>query len=159
MFSDKASKKCLVVDDDPYLTETLTELLISRGHEANGITFKGYSDELFHKVYDEYYDILILGIMMPGITGLEFTRRIRDQGLNIPIILMTGFSIPIRAIESMRSGADDLIIKPFGVDDLNYSIEIIFKQGGEEVNKGKNQKRYMKIKHKGNYSPLISKIC
>lgn len=132
---EATNRKCLVVDDDPLLVNTLVEMLITiSSYEACGIVFKGNSNELLNQIHTESYDILILGIMMPGINGLDLLKRIRIQGLNIPIMLMTGFNIPIRAIESMRSGADDLIIKPFGIDDLNSSIDTIFAHRNHNPN-------------------------
>lgn len=129
VFNNK-TRKCLVVDDDVILVKGIAEILVSHfNHEAHCITFKGNSNELFEQLYRDYYDILILGIMMPGINGLDLTKRIRIQRLSIPIILMTGNNTPIRAIESMRSGADDLLIKPFLFEELNLSIDNVINQG------------------------------
>lgn len=128
--SDKRKMKILVVDDEKSLVENISETLIHFfEHDAHGIWFGFDSErEVMEQIYSENYDILILGIIMPGITGLELTRKIRSQGFDIPIILMTGYSIPIRAIESMRSGADDLLIKPFSGKELSSSIEAVLKQ-------------------------------
>jgi CheY-like chemotaxis protein len=139
--SNKSRRRFLVVDDDASITELIAEVVISYGgNDARSISFKGDSQELLDRVYSEDYDILILGIMMPGINGLELTIKIRNEGLKIPIILMTGYSLPIRAIESMRSGADDLILKPFEIEDLNSSIEAVAKQRSIEKNSGSHNR-------------------
>lgn len=148
--SAKRRKKILVVDDDATV-EAISEILTCRcGHDVYSIIFRHDSErELMEQIHSGDYDILILNIVMPGINGLELTRKIRREGLDIPIILTTGYSIPIRALESMRSGADDLIIKPFKIDELSSSIKLIIKQRNLQlINRNRNQKAYAEIKIK-----------
>lgn len=148
--SAKRRNKILVVDDDSTV-ETISEILTCRcGHDVHSIIFRYDSErELTEQIHSGDYDILILNIVMPGINGLELTRKIRREGLDIPIILTTGYSIPIRAIESMRSGADDLIIKPFKIDELISSIKLIIKQRNLQlINRNRNQQAYAELKLK-----------
>lgn len=148
--SDKSKLKCLVVDDDDKLVEVLSQFLShSCGYDSHGIKFGSETSEqkLMKLVRGEKFDILILDIMMPWMNGLELTRNIRSEGLNIPIILTTGFSIPMRAIESMRSGADDLIIKPFRLEELTKSIDAVYNQKNLQMtNHVRNQRSYAGIK-------------
>lgn len=145
--SAKRRKKILIVDDDATV-EAISEILTCRcGHDVYSIIFRYDSErELMEQIHSEDYDILILNIVMPRINGLELTRKIRREGLDIPIILTTGYSIPIRAIESMRSGADDLIIKPFKIDELSSSIKLIKQRNLQLINRNRNQQAYAEIK-------------
>lgn len=149
--SDKRRKKILVVDDDACIVEIISESLMCRcGHDAHSIIFGYHSErDLMEQIHSGDYDILILGIVMPGIDGLELTRKIRSEGLDIPIILMTGYSIPINALESMRSGADDLIIKPFKIEELTSSVEVVLKQRSLQIiNRSRNQHADAELKFK-----------
>jgi len=126
--------KILVVDDDPNLVQIITEYIINiYKHDARGAQLYT-EEELIKQLDNEDYDVLLLNIMMPGDGGLELTRRIRSRGLNLPIILTTGYNIPIRALEAMRSGADDLIIKPFLMKELMLSILKVLKQRSMSMN-------------------------
>ena len=124
----------LIVDDDQYIARSLEEglTLLGKNYYAKSIHFKGDLQELMDQISAGEYDILILDIVMPKINGLEITKKLRSDGFNIPIILMTGFSMPSRAVESMRSGADDLLIKPFTFDDLILSINRALSYKGFE---------------------------
>lgn len=116
----------LIVDDDQYIAKSLEEglTLLNKNYFAKGYHFKGDLQDLMDQINTGDYDVLILDIVMPKINGLEITKKLRIERYKIPIILMTGFSMPSRAVESMRSGADDLLIKPFQFDDLILSVNM-----------------------------------
>lgn len=132
--SSTIKTKLLIVDDDPLITESLEKGLMAfnENYFAKSLIFKGDLQELMDLIYSDEYDVLILDIKMPKINGLEITKKLRSERLNTPIILMTGFSFPSRAIESMRSGADDLLIKPFSFEDINLSINNLLSYKNKE---------------------------
>ena len=132
--SNNKKTRLLIVDDDPHLSESLEIGLLTfyKNYDVKCVHFKGDLQKLMNLIYPGEYDVLILDITMPKINGLEITKKLRSEGLYIPVILMTGFSFPIRAIESMRSGADDLLIKPFSFEDLNLSINNVISYINEE---------------------------
>ena len=123
---DKNRKRILFVDSDDLIVEVYSRFLKDQcGHDCDGICFDGSVYELMEQVGSNDYDILIMAIVMPGFNGLMLTRMFRNKGFYRPIILTTGFTVPPIALESMKSGADDLIIKPFGVDVFTSSIESV----------------------------------
>ena len=124
----------LIVDDDQNLAKSLEEglTLLNKNYYAKSIHFQGDLEKLIEQISIDEYDILILDIVMPKINGLEITKKLRSDGIYMPIILMTGFSMPSRAVESMRSGADDLIIKPFTFDDLISSVNRVLSYKSDE---------------------------
>jgi FixJ family two-component response regulator len=145
---DKNRKRILFVDDDGLLVEACSRTLKDQcGYDCDGICFNGSVYELMEQVDSTVYDILIIGIVMPGFNGLELTKMIRHKGLYVPIILITGFTVPPIALESMKSGADDLIIKPFGVDELTSSMESVLKQRGLRIkNRNRDYQMYTELK-------------
>lgn len=134
--SNNKKTRLLIVDDDPHLSESLEIGLLTfyKNYDVKCVHFKGDLQKLMNLIYPGEYDVLILDITMPKINGLEITKKLRSEGHNMPIILMTGFSMPSRAVESMRAGADDLLIKPFTFDDLVLSVNrALSYKGGERV--------------------------
>ena len=134
--SSNKNIRFLIVDDDQYVTKSLEEglTLLNNDYHVKGFHFKGDPQELMNQIATGDYDVLLLDIVMPKINGLEITKKLRNERYKIPIILMTGFSMPSRAVESMRSGANDLLIKPFQFDDLILSVNRIlsYESGKKE---------------------------
>ena len=82
----------LIVDDDQYLAKSLEEglTLLDNNYYAKSLHFQGNLQELMEQVHIGEYDIVILDIVMPQISGREITKKLRSEGYNMPIILMTG---------------------------------------------------------------------
>lgn len=123
---NKNRKRILVIDHDSLLLKTIVKLLREIcGYDSYGICIGESDKELLDDIYS--VDMVILGIVMPRIGGIEYTKIIRDQGLDIPIILMTSLNTLENAIESMKAGADDLIIKPISNENLISSIQFVLE--------------------------------
>jgi CheY-like chemotaxis protein len=88
---------------------------------------------ILNQNYSNCYDFLIIAHVMPRTNGPELIKRIRNEGLSIPIILTTGWTkVPI-ALEAMKSGADDLFIKPLSPEMLTSSFESVLKQRSLQI--------------------------
>lgn len=151
--SNKAKKKILFIDDDKTTVEAFVESLHLHVNEndVDGIIFNGADCEskVMKNISNTNYDILLINFMMPGINGIDLTRKIKEKRVDLPIILHTGNNRFTLAVESMRAGADDLIIKPFGWEDINLSIEKVLKQNMlQKKGTDKNQKGFTKDKLK-----------
>lgn len=113
MSSDKP--KVLVVDDDSRILELLKQFF-----EKNG--FDTYTaldaEEAELVIKDTEIDLLILDAMLPGVTGFEFARKIKESTRKTPIILLTALSDPDDRVRGLESGADDYITKPFDPREL-----------------------------------------
>jgi len=125
--------KILIVDDDPLILESLKDTL----------EIEGFEPFLSSKVYEgieiikkEKIDLVITDIKMPEVSGIEFLRMIREISLDIPVIIITGFASLDTAIEAIREGAYDYIIKPFEVEKL---IAIIKRALNEKILAEKNK--------------------
>ena len=114
----------LVVDDDTRLRELLRRYLVEQGFRVTTTPdTAGARTRL--RAFD--FDLLVLDIMMPGETGLELTRSLR-QASNVPILLLTAMGEPEDRIEGLASGADDYLPKPFEPRELVLRINAILRR-------------------------------
>ncbi|MBI4203510.1 MAG: sigma-54-dependent Fis family transcriptional regulator [Betaproteobacteria bacterium] len=114
------NERILVIDDDPGVGESVRLLIDSIGCQSE-IAVRG-ADGLARAQSGEF-DLLITDLRLPDRDGLSITRSIKEAGLDLPVILMTSFSSLDTAIEALRCGALDYIIKPFSNDDFLHAIE------------------------------------
>jgi two-component system response regulator AtoC len=110
----------LIIDD-----EELTLRTISRGLRQEGFeVFTALSGEdglkLFH---DEQPDLILLDIVLPGIDGIEVLRQIKEEKPNAIVIVMSAYHLVERAVEAMKVGAFDYLVKPFPLDDMMTVLE------------------------------------
>ncbi len=107
--------RLLVVDDEEDITAVLGDILAEQGYLVE-IARDG--DEAWDKVRADPFDAVITDLKMPRMGGLELLRRVKDAGLPSVVIIMTGFATVETAIESLKIGAYDYILKPFKVSEL-----------------------------------------
>lgn len=120
--------KILIVDDSPSLREELKDFL-----DGYGVMEAASGDEcpgLLKKA--NQIGLVILDVMMPGLSGLEALRRIKETDADTKIIILTGHSSKDIAIDALKSHADDFIEKPFDPEELKDSIDtLLAKKRGE----------------------------
>ena len=104
-----------IVDDDEAVRGALRLLMKSVGHEAK--TFDS-GDEFLASCSSGVSGCLILDIRMPGMSGLELQEKLQQQGVNIPIIFITGHGDVPMAVQAMKHGAMEFLQKPFREQDL-----------------------------------------
>ena len=121
----------LVVDDDTRLRSLLTRFL--RENDFMVSAAKGASEA--RDMLKEYkFDILIVDIMMPNETGLEFLSKLRKED-NVPVILLTAMGEAGDRINGLELGADDYLAKPFEPKELVLRIRNILRRAPQEVDK------------------------
>ena len=69
------------------------------------------------------FDIVISDLLMPGMDGIALTKKIKAEGMDVPVIVVTGFATIERAVETMQAGASDFIIKPLNFDHINHIVK------------------------------------
>ena len=121
----------LVVDDDTRLRSLLTRFL--RENDFMVSSAKG-ADEARDMLKEYKFDILIVDIMMPNETGLEFLSKLRKED-NVPVILLTAMGEAGDRINGLELGADDYLAKPFEPKELVLRIRNILKRAPQEVDK------------------------
>ena len=117
--------KILVIDDEPILRDSL-EMALTSGYEVMTARTGEEGLELFRR---ENPDLVLLDHWLPGINGDEVLRRIREENPEIPVIIMTAQGSIDLAVNSMKMGAFDFLVKPFDLDQ----IEALVKRGLERV--------------------------
>ncbi len=114
-----AKEKIIIVDDEPDVLDLCKRVLETRGYHVT-IVHDG------HKVIDyaqkEHFDLLLTDIRMPNISGLEVAQIVKKFAPNIICVTMTGFSTMDTAIEALKLGIDEFVLKPFTPDELLTSI-------------------------------------
>ena len=122
----------LIVDDDDRIRDLVKEYLSQNNYLVS--TAKD-SNDAFEKTKIIKFDLIVLDIMMPGKTGLEFTQDYKNK-INTPIILLTAKGEPSERIEGLEVGADDYLTKPFEPKELILRINnILNKTASTELKK------------------------
>ena len=114
------STKVLLVDDEQQFVEPLAERLNNRGFQT-GVAFSG--DEAIALVEEQDWDVIILDVLMPGRDGTETLREIKRIKPLVEVIMLTGHASVESAIEGMKLGAYDYLMKPMELKDLVKKIE------------------------------------
>ncbi len=107
--------KILVIDDEQIVHESCNRILTEEGYEVKS-AFTG--QEGFKKIEEEQFDLVITDLKMPGISGMEALKKIKQDNPNIAIVMVTGYSTAETAVEAMKLGAFDYLPKPFTPDEL-----------------------------------------
>jgi len=110
----------LVVDDEEGMRNFLCKTLAPRCGQVQGV---GSAEEGEALVRQHRFDLLILDISLPGKRGLDWLRELREQGQSCEVILITAFADLDTAIEALRIGASDFILKPFRVTQLLNAVK------------------------------------
>jgi DNA-binding NtrC family response regulator len=116
----KTNEKILVVDDHPDIVKILEDRLVSIGYSV--ITASDGEAALKEAVNQEP-DLILLDIQMPKISGMTVLKRLRSQGVDSQVILVTAFGTIEKAVEAMKEGAYDFITKPFSSDHMQLVIK------------------------------------
>jgi two-component system phosphate regulon response regulator OmpR len=117
----------LIVDDDRRIRDLLSRFLTSEGYR---VTTADSAAKARAKFGGLTFDLLILDVMMPGETGLEFARSIRNNAgsSGVPIVMLTARHEIEHRIEGLQSGADDYLAKPFEPLELSLRISSILRR-------------------------------
>ncbi|MDB5972544.1 MAG: DNA-binding response regulator [Hydrocarboniphaga sp.] len=119
--------RVLVVDDEANMRRVLEIMLTRHGYRtesaANG-------QEAFDKLREGGFDLVISDLRMPLINGIELLHQLRDHGIDVPLIMITAQGSIESAVEAMRLGACDYLLRPFDVDALDLAIQRVLNVRG-----------------------------
>ena len=119
-----SNTRILIIDDDRELGEMLKEFLAPDHFELTACLS---GEDGLQALQDEKFDLLILDIMLPGISGIDVLRRVR-QGNDIPIVMLTARGDDVDRILGLEFGADDYLSKPFNPRELLARIKAIMRR-------------------------------
>ncbi|QQN48244.1 response regulator transcription factor [Corynebacterium kefirresidentii] len=124
---DKKLAKVLVVDDEPNIVELLTVSLKFQNFEV----FSANSGhEALHVAREVNPDAYILDVMMPGMDGFELLGKLRQEGLDGPVLYLTAKDGVDQRIHGLTIGADDYVTKPFSLEEVITRLRVIMRRGG-----------------------------
>lgn len=117
-------KKILIIEDESNISDFIKMELEYEGYEAE-ISEDG--KEGLIKALREDYDLIVLDLMLPGISGLEVCRRLKKEK-DIPVIMLSAKDSVMDKVAGLQIGADDYIAKPFAIEELIARIQVIFRR-------------------------------
>jgi len=117
----------LVVDDDPYVLESISTLLRAFGFTVNTCD---NANSAIQEIQRSAVDVVLTDIKMPGLTGVDLLGMIHKFDPQIPVILMTAYAELDVAVDAIKKGAFDFITKPYNADYLIHTIEKAVKYSG-----------------------------
>jgi DNA-binding NtrC family response regulator len=138
-FMTQEKPKLLLVDDEDRFRTTLSKRLKEKGYEVADV---GSGSDALKWLEKETADVVILDIKMEGLSGIETLHEIQKLGLGVEVILLTGHGAVDTAIEGMRLGAYDYLLKPQELEELLQKVE-----GAYEV-RMKRQERLKKAEER-----------
>jgi two-component system, OmpR family, alkaline phosphatase synthesis response regulator PhoP len=125
--------RILLVEDEPGLQMTLVDRLGIEGYEVEAVAA---GDEGEKAAAAGGFDLILLDIMLPGKSGLDVCRDLRQQGINTPIIMLTARDQMIDKILGLKLGADDYLTKPFEMMELLARVEAMLRRAATSPKSG-----------------------
>lgn len=123
--------KVLLVEDEKQLAEALMQILNKNKYMVGGV-YNG-EDGLDYALTG-IYDVIILDIMLPKLNGLEILKKIREENISTPVILLTAKGEVSDKVKGLDCGADDYLPKPFSTDELLARLRALTRRKGEVIN-------------------------
>src|SRR5450759_444244 len=120
--------KILIVEDEPKVASFIKKGLEENNYEAE-IAYDGISGEKLARMYK--YDLFILDVIIPGISGLDLCRKVKNINSNVPVLMLTALGTTDDKILGFDAGADDYLVKPFEFRELLARVKVLLKKGNQ----------------------------
>ena len=117
--------RLLLVEDDRILGASLKRALEKRGY---GVDWLQDGEQALQSLKDSPFDLLILDINLPNVSGLDILRSVRQQKNTVPVLLLTARDSSTQKVEGLDSGADDYIVKPFDLEEVLARIRSLIRR-------------------------------
>lgn len=119
--------KVLVIEDNRDIAENIADYLEPKGHVLD---FAANGQQGLQLAVSQRYDVIVLDIGLPGLNGMELCRRLRlDAKVFTPVLMLTARDQLDDKLEGFKAGADDYLVKPFFVKELEARLEALLKRG------------------------------
>jgi two-component system, OmpR family, response regulator MprA len=136
------SYKLLVVDDDPALARTLR---VALGIEGYDVECAVDGAEALQRLAAARFDAVVLDISMPRLDGLEVCRRMRERRDRTPVLMLTARDAVDDRVSGLDAGADDYLVKPFALDELNARVRALLRRAGGDDDGGHDRLAYLDL--------------
>lgn len=117
--------RILIVEDEPQMQRGLRDNLEFEGHE---VTIAGEGATGLQTLLREPFDLAILDVMLPQMSGFDIVRKARERGIRTPILMLTAKGEEIDKVLGLELGADDYVTKPFGLRELIARINALLRR-------------------------------
>ncbi len=117
----------LVVDDEPSIVDTVATVL---RYEGFSVDEASDGRQALSRLQESHFDLVILDVMMPGLDGLEVTRRLRTDGIEVPVLFLTARGETADLVAGLAAGGDDYIAKPFSLAELVARAKALLRRAG-----------------------------
>jgi DNA-binding NtrC family response regulator len=117
--------KVLIVDDEEHFCRSLLKILTARKITANAVN---RGDAALEELSHNPYDVVLLDVKMPGISGIEVLKLIKERGIKAEVIVLSGHASLETAVEIVKYGAYDYLLKPCDTDELLVKITSAYEQ-------------------------------
>ena len=118
-------QKLLLIEDEPGLVMTLTDLLGGEGYDVKSAQ---NGQEGFALACTGEFDVIVLDVMLPGMSGFDLCRDVRRRGIRVPILMLTARSELDDKVKGLHLGADDYLPKPFAVPELLARLQALLRR-------------------------------
>lgn len=122
--------RILVVEDEQKVAKALKEGLEADDHST---TIAHTGEEAFYLVETEHFDLVVLDVMLPGRSGLEILRTMRQRGVKTPVLMLTAKDSIEDRVLGLDAGADDYLVKPFAFPELLARIRALSRRGAPDA--------------------------
>ena len=122
--------RILVVEDEHRIAQALKEGLTQEGYAVD-VAYDGETG--YHTATADEYDLIIMDVMMPGMSGIEVSQRLREEGKHVPILMLTAKSQSKDIVTGLDAGADDYLAKPFSFDVLLARVRALLRRPTDTI--------------------------
>jgi DNA-binding response OmpR family regulator len=122
--------RILIIEDNLDISENIADYLEAKGHVLD-FAFDGISG--FHLALTEEHDVIVLDLMLPGMDGIELCQKLRKTNVKpVPILVLTARDTLKDKLEGFEAGADDYMVKPFALEELEARLKALVRRFKEK---------------------------
>jgi two-component system response regulator RegX3 len=129
MSGESDKRTVLVVEDEESIRRGLCDVLAYQGYQPTGVES---GEEGLREARSNAYDLVLLDLMLPGLSGYDVCEAVREALPNQPILMLTARGSEDDILEGFRRGADDYVTKPFSVSELIARVQALLRRSGKE---------------------------
>jgi two-component system alkaline phosphatase synthesis response regulator PhoP len=132
----RPGQRLLLVEDEPGLVMTLTDRLAAEGYAVESVRT---APEALATATSGRFDAILLDVMLPGGSGFDVCRELRQRGTQTPILMLTARGQVVDRVVGLKLGADDYLVKPFEMVELLARIEALIRRGTRAAEPGRDR--------------------
>lgn len=126
-------EQILIIEDEPSMQTGLRDNLEIEGY---AVTVVGDGKEGFQALVENQFDLVLLDVMLPSMSGFDVLKQVRSRGIKVPVIMLTAKGEEIDKVLGLELGADDYITKPFSLRELLARVKAVLRRGQGTASSG-----------------------